>query len=98
MLASQAWADTKCCPSAVLLVTTTASDRTGTSLVFPIKDHLAGHTGSQSVVRVSTNNQKSVCSYPWARADATRPLFLDTGQLCNSTISMMLWDLLCGIQ
>lgn len=74
--------------SVVLSGTTTVSDFSGTSLVFSIKNHLAGHTRSQSVVRVSTNNQKSAGSYPWARADATLVLFLDIGQLCNRAISM----------
>lgn len=41
---------------------------------------------------------KRAGSQPWARADATQLLFLDTGQLCNGAISMVLWDLLCRIQ
>lgn len=74
--------------SAVQSGATAVSDFTGTGLMFSIRDHLAGHTGSQPVVRVSTNNQKTAGSYPWARADATQALFLDTGQLCNRAISM----------
>lgn len=98
VLASQPCTDTKCCPSAVLSAAATASDGMATSVGLPTKDHLARHTGSQSVVRVHTNNQKSAGSQPSARADATQLLFLNTGQLCNSAISVMLWDLLCGIQ
>lgn len=98
MLASQTWTDTKRGLSVVLSGTTTVSDFTGTSLVFSVKDHLAGPAGSRSAVRVSTNNQKRAGSRPRARADATQRLFLDRGQLCNRAISGMQWDLPCGIQ
>lgn len=83
--------------SAVLSGATAVLDFMGTSLVSSIKDHLAGHSGSWSVVRVSTNNQE-YGTYPWARADATQLLFLDTGQLCNRAMSVVLWDLLCRSQ
>lgn len=55
--------------------------------MFSIKDYLAGHTGSQSAVRVSTNNQKECGFISLGKSSCDSMLFLDTGQLCNSAIS-----------
>lgn len=54
VLGAPIWTDTKRSLS-VVLSATTISDFTGIGLVFSIKAHLAGHAGSQSVVRVSIN-------------------------------------------